>query len=166
MPLDERALPDRIARLVFEGLKTIGADDSKWHTKPRTVEMTVDAGEGDIAAPKPALFVFAGGCRPAGSEDDSAMAPLDATYERMMIHITCITENPEDPHGEIHKLAADVRRWIRENTRPANGLLDSGGLFDHGYELKVEKSSGRSGLGYAVVTAVAHVTTADSTDLS
>ena len=156
--MPEKPILQQIAEEIVEGLKTIGHDETKWRTKPATVDMSVVGT--DFTRARPAVFVLASG------SPESEPGTADQWWEEeVRLKIVCMSESPANAHGAIHDLVADVRQWLRENVRLS--CLDSNGaLYERGFEFWLEKADGRAGIGVAVVNAVVQMVTKDSTELA
>lgn len=162
MPKD--SLEHQLAAALVAGLKTIGHDETKWRTKPKTVELNV-AGF-DLDKPTPAIFVGQG-------RSDTTPGSSDQWWEEAMsFSVVCVSQDAGNPHRALSNLVADVRQFLRENVRGegfagiAAVVGGNGAIFDRGYEPWWEKSDGSVGRGVGIVRVEVHAVTTDAAELA
>lgn len=112
----------------------------QWAVRPATI--AVGAKASHLDASRPVLVL---GCVSVSDlTNQTAGATVDAEAE---VEIYCSTENPADPEGALHDLAADVRRAVMSDPQ-LGGALESGYVEPAGYAgaVDLDESSGMAAL--------------------
>lgn len=140
-----------VTERLFDELQVIGKDGTgNWLSTPKTWLRSSDFA--NFTIPKPAVFLHVAKIE---------TKPRAGNFlEYVTYRVGALAEHAVHPDRELHNVVADLRRRLRELTSTRiEGAVETGWLFEKGYEALVIPAQGGVGLGGGVIEVEARFTT-------